>query len=131
MRYYVRTDSILVSGKVFYRYHFSTTDLYDEDMYILWWIDGVGSLGGPFAIDGEPEIPTCACDYTIQEFVSCELPGEWIITAEDFKKDALTNNIVIPEKDTSIIHLYDLSGRRADGKKPGVYIKDGKKFVIK
>ena len=27
--------------------------------------------------------------------------------------------------------IYDLSGRRADGKKPGVYIKDGKKFVIK
>ena len=131
MRYYVRTDSILVSGKVFYRYHFSTTDLYDEDMYILWWIDGVGSLGGPFAIDGEPEIPACACDYTIQEFVSCELPGEWIVTAEDFKKETFTNDIVLPEKEASVTPSYDLSGRRADGKKPGVYIKNGKKFVIK
>ena len=32
---------------------------------------------------------------------------------------------------TSFTAIYDLSGRRADGKKPGVYIRGGKKFVKK
>ena len=131
-RYKVTTDTIAVaSGQEFERYHFVHTGATPVDEPIERWIDGVGSMGGPLKQNGGNARPNCYCDYYTMEFVSCELPGEWIVTAEDFKKETFTNDIVLPEKEASVTPSYDLSGRRADGKKPGVYIRGGKKFVKK
>ena len=132
---YSYTDTILVEGGQFLRYHFSFFDE-DDNMPECTWIDGVGGMGGPFYFSGMQMTPTCICDWTTYEFLSCEVPGEWTVTASDFSKPAITDGVdTAPrlnnqaESGSSII--YDLVGRRVDGKKPGVYIRNGKKVVIK
>ena len=58
-----------------------------------------------------------------------------VVTCEDLEnlyEKILADIDKIPNRDKiGRKVIYDLSGRRADGKKPGVYIKNGKKFVIK
>ncbi len=101
------------------------------DLYnMYYWVDGVGSPNGilqglPFPLD------KCLCDY--EEFLSCYENGNCIFTMSDFSLPDITGitNVDNENSPNSTKTVYDLSGRRADGKKPGVYIKNGKKFEIK
>ena len=137
--YDVFTDTIDISSEqLFQRYHF-VQKLTGYDDPLRRWIDGVGSMGGPLRADGKNAIPRCYCYYELYEFVSCELPGEWIVVAEDFYKNPVVNSIKTHEERSSSESIYDMTGKaiRKNKKKsvkslrPGIYIRNGKKVAIK
>ena len=90
------------------------------------WIDGVGSIADGLLDNWLRPILPCICDYT--SFASCEEDGKVIW------ETSIETGVEPIEKTASSTsdNLYDLSGRRLS-KEPqrGVYIKDGKKVVIK
>jgi len=90
------------------------------------WIDGVGSITDGILDNWLLPILPCICDYT--SFASCEEDGKVIW------ETSIETGVEPIEKTASSTsdNLYDLSGRRLT-KEPqrGVYIKDGRKVVIK
>ena len=110
----------------------------DEDVWHEIWIEGVGSqyTGIEYPIHEEPPVSK---DYT--RFVSCYENGQCIFTAEDFT--TAIHNVPAPQianRKSLNGKCYDLSGRRIVNSSlltphsslpKGIYIKDGKKVVVK
>ena len=95
------------------------------------WIEGIGTLAGLLSLYRQ------AIGATV-EFGSCTIGDEILFTAEDFTRISAIRTIKTSERTNNAV--YDLSGRRVanssefqgPSKLPkGVYIQNGKKFVVK
>ena len=137
-------DSLQFDGEYYRRFMFKSRWEMDEyflshytdwekdywELYEYIWIEGVGSGDGPvFTFRNHAYVMTGKSSW--ETLNSCNENGHEI-TYSKYGYNPKTSGIH-PIKSTACPNspIYDLSGRRADGKKPGVYIKDGKKFVIK
>ena len=128
-KYLVGVDIIKTSSAYLNRYRYG---IYEGDDYSFC-VEGVG---GPEGLP-MPWFQIVSNERT--DFLSCEEDGICLCTKEEMSGEAVDPSTVsigdamrlndIGESNSNII--YDLSGRRVDGKKPGVYIKNGKKVVIK
>ena len=122
-------DTILVSGRLYRRF---TDILYYE--YPLRWVEGIGSNGGLYSPWDEDTALDCFCNQEV--FKSCSENGEVIFTLKDFlaapyHEEALGIG-TIGERPQEQTPSHDLQGRRLAGPPAkGVYIRDGKKVVIK
>ena len=102
-----------------------------EDGPDVWheiWVEGVGSeLNG--IEDPVHEKPLNDKDYT--RFVSCYENGRCIFTAKDFRTDGVT--FPASTATTQSSPWYTLSGRHLPSlpTQKGIYIKDGRKVLIK
>ena len=106
-----------------------------EDAVDVWhdvWVEGIGS-----AVSGiEDQIPShepptkTPEDYTY--FVSCYENGECIFTAEDFAATTSLNPVNKAIDNVGRLAVYDLQGRQLKSlPHKGIYIRNGKKVVIK
>ena len=104
-----------------------------EDGADVWheiWVEGVGSeLNG--IEDPVHERPLNDKDYT--RFVSCYENGICIFTANDFTTTSITSPSSLNPQPSTLTPWYSLSGRSltAPPTRPGLYIKDGHKVLIK
>ena len=88
---------------------------------VNYWIEGVGGLEGPVW----PFYSTR--DGAFLTLLSCEVNGEVLYQYGDFTTTGISH-IAYPA--SSI--LYDLQGRKIEAKPgKGIYIKDGKKYMMK
>ena len=122
-------DTIVVNGNYFRRFTFAQTDAQQE----IQWVEGVGSLWSPLEPFGH-----LLNDGKKYELIACYEDGECIFTAEDFKtqayQDDITDGIKEPTARLSAhpSAFYDLQGRRLTTQpRCGIYVKDGKKVVVK
>ncbi|MCR4835070.1 MAG: T9SS type A sorting domain-containing protein [Bacteroidaceae bacterium] len=133
-------DTIDVGGKLYLRHNFLSCLMRDRWYYV----EGIGGMEGlyPFPLD----LPTCICDYS--EFVGVyDAEGKCIFTSQDFQKEKYTADIEDVEKEVTQKTakqidnaIYNLQGRRvanssefqgSNNLPKGVYIQNGKKFVVK
>jgi len=123
------TDVIKAGTSSLNRYRYG---LYESDGY-SYLVEGVGFVNG--LLDYWYGISSNVSEI----FLSCYENGECLCTAKEMSGEAVVPDVV-GIKDTPSLKnqeenrsniIYDLSGRRTDGKKPGVYIRGGKKFVRK
>ena len=109
-------------------YHVTLADYPDTNDRI--WIEGVGHPDGPFRVWGA-EVND-GCHY---QLLSCYEDGECIYSIEEYEKWKQSLGIapqqaVTPR--TPVQGLFDLQGRKVKGQPTrGIYIKDGKKVVVK
>ena len=128
-----RIDTIEARGLQHRRYTLTLLDAYrqpfgdEEDPIIgsVVWVEGVGSGAGPFS----PWMPLPPY-YSI--LLYCIVDHSCIFGFDDFY-DAETVNHVgrIQDIRNENQQSYDLSGRRVSHLQKGVYIKDGRKVVVK
>ena len=98
-----------------------TIGMSDCEGYVeTYWIEGIGSMQGVFAnvfFEGSGT------------FLSCEIDGKTIYTADDFFGQ-LTTHITDVPKGINARDFYDLQGRRLlHEPEKGMYIKDGRKYL--
>ncbi len=124
-----RIDEVTVNGRTFtrHRYYKKESDDWWEAIFVG--VEGVGFehtgiLGMNFAMNPS----------NYMTFEACYEDGECIFTAEDFEKPD-SNSIVVAtlsRKSPQQRGIFDLQGRRVMGQpKPGIYVVDGKKQVVK
>ena len=134
--YFSYVDTIAVNGSLYLRHHF-TDDLRGMTGY---YVEGIGGVDGlwPFAL----MMPTCICDYST--FLGVYENDKCIFSPEDFGKERYTDGIglLVDDESSMVRHdggVYDLQGRLISDKKNvnsgqlprGIYIQNGRKFVIK
>ena len=136
-------DTIAVNGLDFRRFTFLQKTIeggtqgminHIEDSEDVWheiWIEGVGSqytgIGNPIH-----EEPPMSNDFT--RFVSCYEYGQCIFTAEDFTTTSIRDIPSDPIVNRKSVNgqWHDLSGRRlTTPPTKGIYIRDGKKVVVR
>lgn len=125
-------DNVSVNGTEYRRLYLGEEQASTTNRYI--WVEGIGSQWGLVNPTGK-----IATGYVTDRFLRCYQDGECIFTAEDFNKPAITSaeSITVnrlPNKSAET--FYDLSGRKLPSLQGnrlprGVYIQNGKKFVIK
>ena len=119
-------DTIMVNNHLFRRYKFS------HFPSSVCWVEGVGGRDGLFFNQHRYRVE-CLCDY--EYFVSCYEDGECLFSYQDFEAppyDVSTMTESISQSTDRTIFTYDLQGRRVQGQpRPGVYIRDGRKQVVK
>ena len=124
-----RIDTLKVQENMYMRYSWRALQG-SFRTYDYYWVEGIGGQQGLFNPYAVPDM-ACLCDN--EYFESCYDHGECIFNWSDFEKEGMTNSIETIQRGN--IHtdhtIYDLSGRRADGKKPGIYIRGGKKVAMK
>ena len=126
------TDTVSVNGTEFRRLYLVEEEDAFKREYI--WVEGIGSQWGLVNPTG-----IMATGYVVERFLRCYQDDECIFTAEDFNKSAITSveSIAVNRLPyESVDAVYDLQGLRLSslqgGRLPkGIYIKNGKKFVIK
>lgn len=143
----VEKREVELQGEPFYFYAVEVTE-YENSSYRSYWVEGIGS---PLGIQFEPDIApfpqypnkddikdpeTYTGPYIVfydsYMFDYCMEGGKLLGTREELW--ALFTDIQSTEASKSDLSegIYDLSGRRVQGTpKKGVYIKGGKKVVIK
>ena len=101
-----------------------------------YWVEGIGANTNDFYITlSNPFISTSTGTYW-SGIVKCFQDGECIFTADDFltSTDGI-KDVEVSEKDATLSEdapLYDLSGRKVTGRpRSGIYIKGGRKFLVK
>ena len=133
-----KTDKIDVGGMLLKRLWFIDKNYYDQGGnaqpdYAFCWVEGIGSQKGLLHVfDGnEPigRVPFMDC---------CYKNGKRIFLYENFKSLPVTDGIkpvAVPAAESQQDGgTYDLQGRRmAEGQalRTGIYVKDGRKFVVK
>ncbi len=133
-----RIDTVLVGGRLYRRFSEEWGQM--PEMAKLRWIEGIGSNGGIYS----PWTMNTALDgYEYEEFKSCSENGEIIFTLSDFRAqpynpDGVQSVSHFHSTPLSPTNVYDLQGRRltnskwSNGQMPkGVYIRDGRKVVVK
>lgn len=121
-------DTISLCERKFACYHVTLADYPDTNDRI--WIEGVGHPDGPFRVWGA-EVND-GRQYTL---FSCYEDGVCIYSAEEYEKWKQSLGIapqqaVTPR--TPAQGLYDLQGRKVTGTATrGIYVKDGRKVVVK
>ena len=87
-------------------------------------VEGIGSSFGLF------EFTNSITDGSASRFVGCYDGDVCIFSAEDF--NTLSMSISVVQMVTGNNEVHDLQGRRIQGKpQKGVYIQDGKKYLVK
>ena len=128
-----RIDTIEARGLQHRRYTLTLLDAYrqpfgdEEDPIIgsVVWVEGVGSGAGPFS----PWMPLPPY-YSI--LLYCIVNHSCIFGFTDFYEAEAVNHVGrIQDIKSEKLHSYDLSGRRVSHLPRGVYIKDGRKVVVK
>ncbi|MBO4810398.1 MAG: hypothetical protein J5552_02395 [Prevotella sp.] len=127
-----RIDEVTVNDRTFtrHRYYKKGSDDWRQAFYAG--VEGVGFeytgiLGMNFAMTPSNYIT----------FEACYEDGECIFTAEDFEKpgndsDGVEAPLNVQHSTFNVQRCFDLQGRRLTGQpKPGIYIVDGKKHVVK
>jgi len=127
-------DTIEARGLQHRRYTLTMLDAYreylmSEDGILIGnivWIEGVGSGAGPFS-------PWMALPPRDSYLQSCELNKVCLFGYPDFYEDYATGGVSITRsKSNDPIVSYDLQGRRLTQQpRKGVYIRDGRKEVVK
>jgi hypothetical protein len=98
--------------------------IYDDNKMLAdIWVEGIGSHEGPMARwrwgSTTPE----------HRMVSCMQGDKLLFSHPDFFQTLSVNPVLSRPRTSSI---YDLQGRRLQGKpEKGVYIQDGKKYLVK
>ena len=98
-------------------------DSADQMPLALFWIDGIGSVNGPFSVGNERKTT-----------LSCYEEGQLIYEYEDFYHLQDPNGIMQVEdaNTTRLVPTYDLQGRRLTAKPArGLYIEQGRKRVVR
>jgi hypothetical protein len=103
---------------------------------VVSWAEGVGSDGGLFGIyNSLPEIVSISHSTYGKWGVldSCYENGKCVFTNDDFHKEGIAEGVVgITYSCESERGVYDLQGRRVfQSQRNGLYIKDGKKYLMK
>ncbi len=131
--YLHHTDTLTVNGREYNHFHFNECK-YDFEYFQ--WMEGMGKTGeqGGILFPELVKYFNCICDY--QSFVSCHEDGVQIYPQlpEDLSVES-TTRLADRVGDKG---LYDMTGRRltnskwSNGQMPkGVYIRDGRKVVVK
>ena len=119
--YLDKVDTLVVNGNRYNRYWFNDV----EETPIYTWIEGVCGFDGIFY--PSPYLtPTCLCDY--EKFISCYEDGVQIYPQINIP-DAISS---IPSGKKTDEIIYDLQGHKVlNPQRGGLYIKNGKKFIMK
>ena len=89
------------------------------------WVEGIGS---PYLLS-EP-LGHLLSDGNVSYLVSCKEDGQSVFSASDFDAGGNTNAIKQAEQHLPSGIVFDLQGRRLQGKPvKGIYIRDGKKIA--
>ena len=127
---YLRSVETLMCNDEEYN-QFVFFDLYDNKFFC--WIEGISGSNGILYPCPRPQ-PTCLCDY--MEFTKCMADGVQLYpSVQDTEGVFLFDSL----RRSSGSAVYDLQGRKvdtssADGRSQlprGIYIQNGRKFVVK
>ena len=122
-------DTLMRAGKLYRRLHvnlrFDAESMHYNGKSV--WIEGIGSPSGPLM----------AYDWHNSGTQTCSINGEVIFSSEDFNLPIWHSDITGLKKEEIRLTsepaiVYDLQGRRIDGQpRQGIYIRDGRKVVVK
>ena len=131
-------DNVQVKNNIFRRYccyqQYSETELDTieelDEAQTEYWVEGIGSANMGIEADGI-EIPVRLPGIT-EYFVSCDVNGECIFTADDFSKPSYTSDVQrLRNTDSNLESVYDILGKRLNVvPHKGLYIQNGKKVKI-
>ena len=121
-------DSIIVNGRRFCRHKYYE---YENDQNPIIAVEGIGFHWNGLIGAINYMRPTCTCDYQI--FHECLENGEVIIRNSDFDAPTATGiDLSTASSLRSQGMLFDLQGRRIqEPHQKGIYIRDGKKVVVR
>ncbi len=123
-----RIDEVTVNDRTFtrHRYYKKESDDWWEAIFVG--VEGVG-----FEYNGILGMNFAMSPSSYLSFEACYEDGECIFTAEDFEKPDSNSIVVATAKKQPLQKgIFDLQGRRVMGQpKPGIYIVDGKKQVVR
>ena len=98
----------------------------DAKMLVDIWVEGIGSIGGPVATW------QLGAATPVHEMVSCMQDGCLLFSVSDFFQTQSVKPTSYTTVQTDKPLIYDLQGRRLNAKPTkGVYIQNGKKYVMK
>ena len=122
----VEKDTIMELNNELYRYlnlYNITRSKEANETTSVWWIEGIGALTPYLAR------PTYCYERDTRKLVACYVDQELVYYNEAYTLDVPSLRKTA-DADNS---LYDLSGRRVKNRElpKGVYIQNGKKFVVK
>ena len=141
--FYTHVDTVAVGGTLYLRHNFAP---YYQPKTHMTYVEGIGGEGGldPFPLP----VPNCRCDYS--QFIGVfDDEGNCVFSVEDFSKDKYVSGIENQKWEAERMNgkgvsnaVYDLQGRQVgqgnkmteyQGNKlpKGIYIQNGRKFVIK
>ena len=128
-RFLSRTEVINVNGNFFTRYVLVDENFYESGC----WVEGVGGAKSLFEPEGS--VPT---NHVGLHLVSCVWLDGMVFSGLDFQSPAVDysaiGEVVNDEahSQTKPNATYDLQGRRVSGTpRPGIYIRNGRKVVVK
>ena len=130
--YFSHVDTISVNGELYLRHNF----LERRQLARLSYVEGIGGMHGlyPFPLPS----PTCICDY--EDFVGVFEGDKCIFKPEDFSREGYTSGIGrVSNNPRATKHddaIYSIQGNKVtksqgDRLPKGVYIQNGRKFVVK
>lgn len=131
------TDSVTVNGRRFCLHRYGSKEWVENSDIIA--VEGIGYIFNGLVMGMRFAWPTCYCDKMI--FKACYENGVCIFTDADFY--SLTNYVIdgieiidtnrqsTSEKIGNSGLLYNLQGRAVTNPRRGLYIKDGRKVVVK
>ena len=97
----------------------------DAEMLVDIWVEGIGSIGGPVATW------QFGATTPIHKMVSCMQDGNLLFSASDFYQTQSVSSTIF-HNSLPTPYYYDLQGRRLTNKpEKGLYIQNGKKYVVK
>ena len=104
--------------------------IYQEGMEIIdglvdYWIEGIGCMNGPHF----PFWWTATGDQNL--LLSCYDSEKCLFSAEDFSQITNIQNVFIKDTSANGTGIFDLSGRQVAAPSKGIYIKEGKKVLVK
>ena len=125
-----RIDTITVNGRLFVRHFYNESQIGDWYLPEFIGVEGIGYedkgiLGMDFKISMSDRL----------HFEACYEDGECIFTKDDFNRKSGETDGIDTTKNASnhsAKGAYDLQGRRVIGTpRRGIYVKEGKKYVVK
>ena len=123
-----RVDELTVNGRTFTRHRYYENETDEWWQAIFAGVEGVG-----FEHNGILGMDFSMSMSNFLSFEACYEDGECIFTAGDFQKPGSNSIVVATAKKQPLQKgIFDLQGRRVMGQpKPGIYIVDGKKQVVR
>lgn len=101
---------------------------YDTGYPAYRYVDGIGS--NKYGVFGDTSLNING--FPQYQFVACYDKDVCIFEAKDFNAEAITDAISqIYKEPTNNNYLYDLQGRKVENPTKGLYIKEGKKVLVK
>ena len=125
-----QTDALEASSGLEFR-RFRVLIYGEDDGWDRVWVEGIGHPAGPMQVWGAE-----VNDGSTHTLLSVYEDGECVFTQEDFNAPSsdITDAIATPQPSSprQSSSVYDLQGRKAGGcPAKGLYIRNGKKYVLK